>query len=69
MVCLLPQDKDNDNWNKNCVVDHVGNAGVWWYNVCSRIHLNHQYKNICGINLGGWKTLSFTEMKIKPVNC
>ena len=64
------KDKDNDNWRKNCAVhDAGGNAGGWWYNACSRIRLNHQYKNIYAIYLGGWKALSFTEMKIKPVNC
>ena len=63
------KDKDNDNWSSNCAVNHVGNAGGWWYNSCSRIRLNHQYKNIYAIYLGGWKALSFTEMKIKPVNC
>ena len=68
-VPFTTKDKDNDNWDKNCAVDHVGNAGGWWYNACSSIRLNHQYKNIYAIYLGGWKALSFTEMKIKPVNC
>ena len=41
------KDRDNDNWSKNCAVDDAGgNAGGWWYNVCSNIFLNHQYKNL-----------------------
>ena len=63
------KDKDNDKWSKNCAVDNLGNSGGWWYNSCSYIHLNHQYKSIYAIHLGGWKALSFIEMKIKPVNC
>ena len=64
------KDRDNDNWGKHCAVDHVGNAGGWWYNSCSCIHLNHQYKHINGIRISGsWKATSFTEMKIRPLNC
>ena len=64
------KDKDNDKWSKNCAVhDAGGNAGGWWYNACSHIFINHKYKSNTGILLGGWKALSFTEMKIKPVNC
>ena len=64
------KDKDNDKWSRNCTVtDAGGNAGGWWYRSCSNIFLNHQYKNIHGMYLGGWKALSFTEMKIRPLNC
>ena len=64
------KDKDNDKWSNNCAVDTAGgNAGGWWYNACSHIYINHKYKSIYGIYLGVWKALSFTEMKIKPVNC
>ena len=59
------KDRDNDNWSKNCTIhDAGGNAGGWWYNVCSSIFLNYQYKK-----LAVWKSLSFTEMKIRPINC
>ena len=64
------KDKDNDKWGSNCAVKNaVGNAGGWWYNACSNIFLNHQYKNNYGIYNSGWKALSFTEMKIRPINC
>ena len=64
------KDNDNDKWGSNCAVDNsVGDAGGWWYNICSSIHLNVKYKGSYGISLGEWKTLSFTEMKIKPINC
>ena len=63
------KDKDNDKWSKNCAVNNVSDAGGWWYNSCSDIHLNYIHKSNTGIYLGGWKALSFTEMKIKPVNC
>ena len=49
------KDKDNDKWNRNCAVDAAGDAGGWWYNVCSRIYLNHKHKSNTGIYLGGWK--------------
>ena len=63
------KDRDNDKWGKNCAVDEVGNAGGWWYNHCSHIHFNHQIKNTYGIVISGWKSFSFTEMKIRPLNC
>ena len=64
------KDKDNDKWSKNCAVnDAGGNAGGWWYKACSHIFVNHKYKSSTGIYLDGWKAFSFTEMKIKPVNC
>ena len=65
------KDRDNDKWDKNCAVDNVGKAGGWWYNACTTMFLNHQYKSNTGIYLaiGGWKALSFTEMKIRPLNC
>ena len=64
------KDRDNDRWGSNCAVkDARGNAGGWWYKGCSNIFLNHQHKSTYGIFLGGWKALSFTEMKIRPINC
>ena len=65
------KDRDNDKWSFNCAVNDVGNAGGWWYNACSFIFLNNQFKSKNGILLSGWpwKALSFTEMKIRPINC
>ena len=64
------KDKDNDKWSKNCAVDTAGsNAGGWWYHSCSNIFINNKYKSSIGIYLDAWKALSFTEIKIKPVNC
>ena len=63
------KDKDNDKWSKNCVKEYMGISGGWWYNECSHLLINHQYKSTAGIYLGGWKALSFTEMKIRPVSC
>ena len=62
------KDRDNDKWNSNCAKDHIGTGG-WWYNACSGIYLNHKYKSNYGIYLNGWKALSFTEIKIRPINC
>ena len=64
------KDKDNDNWSKNCAVDNIGSAGGWWYNSCSNIFLNHQYKSIYGIVINDrFNALSFTDIKIRPLNC
>ena len=69
-VPFTTKDKDIDKWSKNCAVDTAGsNAGGWWYISCSNIFINNKYKSSIAIYLGGWKALSFTEMKIKPVNC
>ena len=39
------KDRDNDHARVNCAVNGIGNnAGGWWYNGCSWIHINHQYK-------------------------
>ena len=46
------KDRDNDHCRKNCTTDYAGkNAGGWWYNCCSYIHPNHQYKNTHSIYL------------------
>ena len=65
------KDMDNDKWDRNCAVSvHGGNAGGWWYRSCSHIHVNHQYKHHYSIILNGaWHSLSFIEMKIKPIAC
>ena len=65
------KDRDNDKWSSNnCAVNVAGgNASGWWYNQCSNIFLNHQYKHQNGIHSRGWKALSFIEMKIRPINC
>ena len=64
------KDNDNDKWDKNCAKDHTGNVGGWWYNACSFIHVNHEIKSDRRIYLSGsWNSLSFTEMKIRPITC
>ena len=64
------KDRDNDKWSKNCAKDHLGKSGGWWYNACSGIHINHEIKNTYGIVISGsWKSLNFTEMKIRPITC
>lgn len=65
------KDRDNDNWSKNCAISSAGsNAGGWWYNACTNIFLNHQYKSSYGMVIDkSWNALSFTEMKIRPLNC
>ena len=63
------KDKDNGKWDKNCAIYFVDNAGGWWYRSCSSIHINNQYRNGYGLLLSGWKVLSFTEMRIRPMNC
>ena len=67
------KDRDNDRWSSNCAArDNGGNAGGWWYNVCSNIFINHQYKNSRSYSLslnGKAFLLPFIEMKIKPITC
>ena len=65
------KDRDNDKNGGNCAVNRDGNnAGGWWHNSCSLIHINHQYKHQYSIRLNGkWYSLPFVEMKIKPITC
>ena len=64
------KDRDNDVYFKNCAVHAVGNAGGWWHHKCGGFNVNHEYKHSYGIHFNGqWKALSFTQMKIRPVNC
>jgi len=64
------KDKDNDLQNKNCAVYDGFDDGGWWYNSCSHIYLNTEYKNQYGIYLNKkWISLNFVEMKIRPVQC
>ena len=65
------KDRDNDQSSNNCAAQFgYGNNGGWWYNSCSYIILNNKYKNIHGIAINkSWKATSFTEMKIRPLNC
>ena len=65
------KDRDNDRGGGNCAISGDGrNAGGWWYNHCSHIHVNHQYKSLYSIVLSGkWYPLPFIEMKIKPTTC
>ena len=65
------KDRDNDKRGGNCAIVGDGrNAGGWWYNSCSLININHQYKHSSSIHLNGkWLPLLFIEMKIKPITC
>ena len=67
------KDRDNDKFSHgNCAVSsgHGRDAGGWWHNRCSHIHINHQYKHPTSTYLNGkWLPLPFIEMKIKPVIC
>ena len=67
------KDRDNDKWDGgNCAIGrHGGNAGGSWYNICSHILINHQYKHKDSMYLNGkWYSLPpFIEMKIKPITC
>ena len=65
------KDNDNDQSIYNCAVHNAGgDAGGWWYKVCSYMFLNHQYRNQYGIVLNGkWNQLSFVEIKIRPIEC
>ena len=66
------KDRDNDKYSSgNCAISGEGkNAGGWWYNICSRIHINHQYNHQYSIYLNGKSHhLPFIEMKIKPITC
>ena len=65
------KDKDNDRDRGNCAVSvDGGNAGGWWHNGCSYIHINHQCNHQYSIYLNRkWHPLPFIEMKIKPITC
>ena len=65
------KDRDNDKSGRHCAVNGDGkNSGGWWYNHCSHIHVNHQYKHRYSIILNGaLHSLSFIEIKIKPISC
>ena len=65
------KDRDNDNSGGNCAIKASGrDTGGWWYNACSYIFINHQYKHQYSIYLNGkWHPLPFIEMKIKPFTC
>ena len=66
------KDRDNDKYSRgNCAINVDGrDSGGWWYKFCSHIQPNHQYKSSFSILLNRkWHSLSFIEMKIKPVAC
>ena len=65
------KDRDNDKSGGNCAISGNGrDAGGWWHNHCSDIHINHQYNSHYSIRLNGkWLSLPFIEMKIKPITC
>ena len=65
------KDRDNDKSGGNCAKSgHGSDTGGWWYNVCSHIHINHQYNHKYSIYLNGKSyPLPFIEVKIKPITC
>ena len=65
------KDRDNDKSGSNCAINGDGkDAGGWWYNGCTRIQPNHQYKSPHGTLISGsWHSFEFIEMKIKPIKC
>src|SRR2546425_491701 len=72
-------DQDNDVSPTNCAADR---SGAWWFRDCHRSNLNGDYNNTnngYGVNWVAFRgtpyayreytySLSFTEMKIRPVN-
>lgn len=66
-------DQDNDMYTANCAVTNgAGNPGGWWYRACSAVLLNGVYNHRNTISFYGyrkWVTVSFVEMKIRPINC
>ena len=65
------RDRDNDKWDKNCAVSNHGpRAGGWWYNDCSALYLNHEYRHRFIIYLNGkYHVMPFIEIKIRPKDC
>ena len=68
-MSFTTKDRDNDKLGKNCAIDNIGKSGGWWYNACSYTHINHQNIKTYGLYLDKWEGLSFTEMKIRLINC
>ena len=66
------RDRDNDQYSgANCAKTWGDvNGGGWWYNYCSAIRPNNQYKGTYRIYLDSkWHNLPFIEMKIRPTSC
>ena len=67
------KDSDNDQWGKNCAIDHYGltePTGGWWYKNCIHAQPNTVYNHKITVYLNGeWHAPPFIEMKIRPHNC
>ena len=66
------RDQDNDRSpTHNCAIPaYSSRSGGWWFNHCSVIYLNCQYKYKYAVLLNGqWHSLPFIEIKIRPKNC
>ncbi|XP_071510649.1 fibrinogen-like protein 1 [Diadema antillarum] len=75
-LLFTSQDRDNDNYELNCALEHVGSA--WWYDHCLFANLNGFYvtsdvvtsTSRLGISWYNWKlnyySMERAEMKIRP---
>ena len=66
------KDRDNDKWDGGNCATADGNGG-WWSNACTNLCINnptftHWHFGVY-LPKGGWKSFTFTEMKIRPLNC
>ena len=67
------KDSDHDIWDRNCAIDNYGAnnpTGGWWYSNCHQVNPNRKYKLFNGVLLGGrWYSITFSEIKIRPLHC
>ncbi|KAK7111745.1 hypothetical protein V1264_011325 [Littorina saxatilis] len=67
------KDRDHDKYRHNCA---HSSYGAWWYNACQLSNLNAEFQatsstfNVKGLRwstFGNFTSMTFTEMKIRPV--